>query len=296
MRRFIAVAAAAAAMMVASPAFAQVKPVDALKKQFVAGQGVRIKETSRTWVDKQDYIGAVREGVAAFGPKGVVAAEGERTPVLGPALKKQFEAEVKRDPKAADLVALLTERTYMVSSGKHYYIHGGLFSRALPDDKFWLRGDGDPTFAIMGDQLVNVLEPATLKHLLATGKHTGPRYRGSLTFAELHKLSPSFRAQMITKPSGKIGKSRISWRLTLDARQLPQRLAIDWTMPLTKKATIKGTTETRYSDWGAEISVTTPAAESVISIDDLVDHILKPPTPIDEDYVAVPPSDDGTVQ
>ncbi|MFI6538557.1 hypothetical protein ACIBHY_39305 [Nonomuraea sp. NPDC050547] len=296
MRRLIAVAAAAAAMVVAPPAFAQVKPVDALKKQFVAGQGVRIKETSRTWVDKQDYIGVVREGAAAFGPKGVVAAEGERTPVLGPVLKKQFAAQAKKDPKAADMVDLLTQRTYMVSSGKHYYIHGGLFSRALPDDKFWIRGDGDPSFAIMGDQLINVLEPATLKHLLATGKHTGPRYRGSLTFAQLHKVSPSFRTLMPGISYGEIGKSRISWRLTLGEGQLPQRLAIDWTMPLTKKATIKGTTETRYSDWGADISVKTPTAESIISLDDLVDHILKPPTPIDEDYVAVPPSDDGTVQ
>ncbi|MBB5074968.1 hypothetical protein [Nonomuraea endophytica] len=296
MRRLIAVAAAAAAMVVASPAFAQVKPVDALKKQFVAGQGVRVKETTRTWIDKEAYVGAVREAVVAFGPKGVTGAEGDRTPVLTAALKKELAAQKKKYPEMADAVDLVTERTYMVSTGRHYYIHGGLFSRLLPDDKFWVRGDGDPSFAVMGDQLINVLEPATLKHLLATGKHTGPRYRGSLTFAQLHKVSPSFRTLMPGISYGEIGKSRISWRLTLGEGQLPQRLAIDWTMPLTKKTTIRGTTETRYSDWGADISVKTPTAESVISIDDLVKEILKPPTPIDKNYVAVPPSDDGTVQ
>lgn len=296
MRRLIAVAAAAAAMVVAPPAFAQVKPVDALKKQFVAGQGVRVKEISRTWSGKDEYIGAVREGVVAFGPKGVTGAETSRTPVLTAKIKKQLAAQVKNNPELADSVELLTERTYMVSAGKHYYVHGGLFSQLLPDDKFWVRGDGDPSFAALGDQLINVFEPATLKHLLATGKHTGPRYRGTLTFAELYKVSPSFRVQFGPKPAGEIGKSRISWRLTLGERNLAQRLAIDWTLPLTKKMTIRGTTETRYSDWGADISVKTPTAESIISIDDLVKEIMRPPTPIDKNYVAVPPSDDGTVQ
>ncbi|MEV4890572.1 hypothetical protein AB0K48_14380 [Nonomuraea sp. NPDC055795] len=296
MRRLIAVAAAAATMIVAPPAFAQVKPVDALKKQFVAGQGVRVKEISRTWAGKDEYIGATREGVVAFGPKGVTGAETSRTPVLSAKLKKQLAAQVKQNPELADAVELLTERTYMVSTGKHYYVHGGLFSQLLPDDKFWVRGAGDPSFAALGDQLINVFEPATLKHLLATGKHTGPRYRGTLTFAELYKVSPSFRVQFGPKPTGKIGKSPISWRLTLDERNLAQRLAIDWTMPLTKKVAIRGTTETRYSDWGADITVKTPTAESIISIDDLVKEIMRPPTPIDENYVAVPPSDDGTVQ
>lgn len=299
MRRWLAATVAVAALTVATPAFAQAapaKPVDALKKQFVAGQGVKVKETTRTWIDNKDYIGATREGVIEFGPKGVAAAETVRTPVISEAVKKELAAEANKSEDAADAVELLTERIYLVSVGRRYYVNGGIFSMLLPDDKLWVGGTGDPSFAAYGDQLINVFEPATLKALLATGKHKGDQYRGSLTFAELYRLSPSFRTQLGIKPSGAAGKFAISWRLTLDQRKLAKRLAIDWSMPLTKKVTIKGSTETRYYDWGTESSITAPPADQVIGIADLAKKGLEPPTPIDRDYVDVPPSDDGTVQ
>lgn len=130
--------------------------------------------------------------------------------MLNDKLRKELEAQAKKSEDTAELVELITERTYQVSVGHTYYVSGGIFSALLPDDKQWMSGPGEPAFAAYGDQLINVFEPATLSRLLstATGKK-GDQYRGSITFAQLYKLSPpsacssgsSPRARSARRPS-----------------------------------------------------------------------------------------------
>ncbi|MEU8247076.1 hypothetical protein [Nonomuraea sp. NPDC048916] len=300
MRRWIAGALAVSALTIGTPAFAQVKPMDpvgALSKQFVAGQGVKLTEKTRTWVGKDEYIGAVRQGLIGFDAKGVTAVENTRTPVLTTKLRKEMEEFAAKSEDAADSFDLLTERLYLISKGERLYVNGGVFSDLLPEGKSWVGMPGHPYSAAHGDQLVNVFEPATLRHLLATAKsRRGDQYRGSTTFAELYKVSPSFREQGGAAPRGAVGRTVVSWRITLDTRKLVKRVAVSWTMPVTKKISLRGETETRYSDWGIPVNITAPPADQVADIKEVSDKALEPPTPIDRDYVSVPPDDDGNTE
>ncbi|MFI6596424.1 hypothetical protein ACIBHX_09250 [Nonomuraea sp. NPDC050536] len=299
MRRWIAagVAASAMAAALAAPAMAEAKPanpVDMLKKQFVAGHGVKISEKTRTWIGRQEYVGAVREGRIGFDAKGVAAVENTRTPVLTAALLKDLKKVSKTNEETADAVDLLTERLYMIGAGGKLYINGGLFSTLLPDDKTWASLPGSPYSAAYGDQLIDVFEPATLKTLLATAKHKGDQYRGSITFGDLYKVSPMFRSQTLRKPKGAVAKVVISWRITLDAGKLVKRVASSWSLPVSKKVTMTATSETRYTDWGTDVSIAAPDASEVMDLNALTKKGYQPPT-VDRNIVIVPPDDDGNV-
>ncbi|GGO74194.1 hypothetical protein [Nonomuraea cavernae] len=300
MRRWIAGALAVSALTVGAPAYAQVKPTDpagALSKQFVAGQGVRLTEKTRTWIGRDEYIGSVRQGVIGFGAKGVAAVENTRTPVLTAELRKELKESAAKNEDVADSLDLLTERLYLISKGERLYLNGGLLSDLLPDGKSWIGMPGHPYSAAYGDQLINVFEPATLRHLLATaGGRRGDQYRGSTTFAQLYKISPSFREQGGRAPEGAAARTVVSWRITLDARKLVKRVAVSWTMPVTKKISMRGETETRYSDWGTPVNITAPPADQVADIKEVNDRSFAPPSPIDRDYVSVPPGDDGNTE
>ncbi|WP_214327009.1 hypothetical protein [Nonomuraea sediminis] len=300
MRRWIAagVAASAMAAALAAPAMAEAKPanpVDALKKQFVAGHGVKISEKTRTWIGREEYVGAVREGRIGFDAKGVAAVENTRTPVMTPALRKDLEKVGKTNEDTADAVDMLTERLYMIGSGNKLYVNGGLFSTLLPDDKTWVSVSGVPPYsAVAGDQLIDVFEPATLKTLLATAKRKGDQYRGTITFADLYKVSPMFRNQTLMKPKGKLSKVVVSWRITLDSNKLVKRVASSWTMPVTKKLSMSVSSETRYTDWGTDVAITAPDPSEVVDFKALTKKNYRPPT-VDHNIVIVPPDDEGKV-
>ncbi|WP_433512606.1 hypothetical protein ACQP2T_54315 [Nonomuraea sp. CA-143628] len=297
MRRWIAGAVAVSALAVAAPAYAQAKPADpvaALKKQFVAGQGVKFAERTSIKIGGESYTQADRQGVIGFDAKGIAGAENTRTPILTPQERARLKKMAAKDASVADAVDLLTERIYLVSVGRRMYVNGGLYSTLVPENKSWVGMNGSPSSAAYGDQLINVFEPATLKYLLAKTKTVrGAQYRGSITFAELYKLSPTFREQIAMKPTGKPAKTVISWRLTLDAQKLVKRLAISWSMKATKKATLHATTESRYTEWGTAVNVTAPPSDQVADIKDLTKKAPEPPAAIDRNYVSVPPDDDG---
>jgi len=300
MRRWIAGAVAVSALAVAGPAFAQAKPADpvaTLKKQFVAGQGVKLTEHTSIMVGRESYTQADRQGVIGFDAKGIAGAENTRTPILTEKERARLEKMAAKDASISDSVDLLTERIYLVSVGKHMYVNGGLYSTLMPENKSWIGMNGSPSSAAYGDQLINVFEPATLKYLLAKTKTVrGAQYRGSVTFAELYKVSPTFREQIATKPTGKPARTVISWRLTLDAQKLVKRLAISWSMRVTKKVTLSATTESRYTEWGTAVNVTAPPADQVADLKALMKKAPEPPAAIDRNYVSVPPDDDGNTE
>ncbi|MER6943486.1 hypothetical protein ABT294_05615 [Nonomuraea sp. NPDC000554] len=292
----------AAALVTAGPAqaapAASADPVKALKKQFVAGQGVKLTSTTTSRIGREQYAGDLKEGVIAFDANGVAGAQVTRTPALSPEMRKRLEKLAEKNNDIGDTAQLLTERIYLVSAGNRLYANGGLISSLLPDGKLWVGWPGTPISAAGADQIINVFEPDTLKTLLATAKgktkgKSGDQYRGSITFAQLYKLSPDFRKLTGAKPTGTSAKDAISWRLTLDAQKLVKRIAISWSTKVTKKITLNVSTETRYSDWGSAITVTAPPAEQVVDFKDLAKKGLKPPSTIDRDYVSVPPDDEG---
>lgn len=299
MRRWIAAALTASAVLVASPAYAQTAdPVKALNKQFVAGQGVKLKESTSTWVDGEEYAGATREGTIGFGAKGIAGAETIRTPVLSQAVRNQLELAAKENPQLADAIDPLIERLYMVSVGNRLYINGGIFSMLLPDDKLWMGGKASNPSAAYGDQLINIFEPQTLKKLLATAtSKRATAYKGSISLAELYAVSPTFREQMgPAKPKGKQAKTVIDWKLYLDGGQLAKRLSISLSLPVTKKVTMKVVADTQYFDWGSSVQITAPPADVVAEIKDMMTAPPEIPAVVDRNYVSVPPDDEGKTE
>lgn len=300
MRRWIAAALTASAVMVATPAFAQTtakSPVDALKKQFVAGQGVKLRESTTTQLNGETYAGATREGALGFDAKGIVAAETTRTPVMPEEVRKLLEDAAEKGDDAGDIAATLLERIYLVSVGKNIYVNGGIFSTLLPDNKLWVGLPASNVAAAYGDQLINIFEPSTLKTLLATAssKRTGA-YKGTISFAGLYAASPTFREMMGSKPKGKAAKTTIDWKLYLDEGQLAKRLSIKLTMPVTKKLKLSVSTETRYFDWGTPVEITAPEEHSVIKAADLLKNVPTTPAVVDRNYVSVPPDDEGKTE
>ncbi|WP_219462528.1 hypothetical protein [Nonomuraea rhizosphaerae] len=272
-------------------------PVAALKKQFVAGQGVKLTEHTDITISGDSYTSADRVGAIGLDAKGIAGVEVTRTPSLSAKERASLEKAAAKNPDLADSIDLLTERIYLVSTGKRQYVNGGLYSTLMPEHATWVGMDASAGSAAFGDQLVNVFEPATLKYLLATKKSvSGSQYRGSTTFGALYKVSPTFREQIAIKPTGKAARTVISWRLTLDPQKLVKRLAITWTVKLSKKLTFKAATVSRYTEWGTAVKVTAPPADQVVDIKALVKKAPEPPASIDRNYVSVPPDDDGNVQ
>ena len=95
------------------------------------------------------------------------------------------------------------------------------------------------------------------------------------------------------KPTGKPAKTVISWRLTLDARKMVKRLAISWSMKVTKKVTLNATTESRYTEWGTAVNVTAPPFRPGLGHQGPDEEGPRAAAAIDRNYVSVPPDDDG---
>ncbi|GAA3243514.1 hypothetical protein [Nonomuraea helvata] len=158
MKRVLAAAVAAAALVTASPAQAAVDPVKALKKQFVAGHGVTISEVSRTQQEgkKLEYLRMT--GTFAFGESGVVASD----ITLRGALKPSSEAALR-----------------FLIIGKKVYAQSAGFKRELPEGKSWLLLD-DASNASATTQPIDIFRSGKLKSLLSHAKSAkGGLYRGS---------------------------------------------------------------------------------------------------------------------
>lgn len=176
------------------------------------------------------------------------------------------------------------ERTIRV--GTTSYLSGGLFSTMLPEDKTWLKMPKGPTGGLTGiyGQPVNLVEQATYKTLLKSGKPGKGAYTGSITFGELYKVSPWLRASIFDKPKAKALKSVLTWKLQLDGKGLPARLVTTFPVSALGMTGSKGTTltvDTRYTGWGAKVDIKAPAADEVSSklkdgTDELPDGIPLP--------------------
>ncbi|MEV7907674.1 hypothetical protein [Streptomyces anulatus] len=273
MRRWIALVAAvlvAPAQAATAPAAAQaapVNPVKALERQLRPGHGIQITETDRAYLAR-DIVTVRRTDILLFDRSGIAAVDVVRraTSTLPPG----------RDGRRVHV-----ERTIAVG-GKNYR-SGSSLTGGLPVGKTWIRdsrraGKWD---ALFGDQFLNVLEPVTLGFMLRTSTHRlpdrgGVQYRGTITWAQLLKVSRSFREQRSFTPPGKAARSKIRWRLWLDAAGLPARLVTEDTFGGLVDNTVN---DIRYTGWGSRVVVTAPPAGRVIDERD-IDYTPEPPAPL----------------
>ncbi|WP_181019855.1 hypothetical protein [Nonomuraea typhae] len=215
-------------------------PVAALKKQFVAGHGVRVAETVKIESDGRKNT-ATTTGVLAFGKSGVVASDLR--------LKGKGGA------------GLGASRTISVKG--HTFLQGGIFGENLPEGKKWVRYPSAGASPLGMNQLIDVFQPKVLKTVLAKAKPgKGDVYRGSITMKDLTKASGG-------KITGRFAKVKIDYLVDLDSRGLVSRVTSTVALDFGLLGTIKSTADSRYTAWGARVTVKAPPKDQWIDFSEL---------------------------
>ncbi|GAA4226233.1 cytochrome c5 [Streptosporangium album] len=226
----------------ASAQAAPTDPVAALTAQFAAGRGVKIAEISRTNSDGKPLSAQKRRGVAQFDVSGVAGYD-----ILTASALSGENAKPVRN----------------LAIDGNVYISGGLVGEGLPDGRKWMRAPGKIRDLSPFQTPVLVLEPATLKTLLATSKAKKPGaalHTGTVTFGALYHASPSYRAGLHGRPSARVAAMTVTWRLWLGGDGLPLRLVTSWAEPpLSMKVT--RVSDVRFASWGAPVKLTAPPIE-----------------------------------
>ncbi|MFG3435773.1 hypothetical protein ACGF0J_00895 [Nonomuraea sp. NPDC047897] len=257
--------ASAATLIAAAPAqAAPVNPAATVKKQYAAGKGVKFAEVVKMAYQGERQILLRRGGTLQFGGSGVVASD-----ITGQLNIKKEDAEALVDLFADEedaeggeaLVTALTMPERIVTVGRSTYLTGSLWSAVLNSNKSWIKLPGTAPVGLTStySQPLNIVgEPATLKTLLKGAKATKDGFYGKISAGELGKVSPSFR-----KTPGinlKAAKGAVSWKMSVDAKGLPVRLVSTFPSSVLgmspKDVTIS--VDTRYSGWGAPVTVTAP--------------------------------------
>ncbi|MEV4391938.1 hypothetical protein [Nonomuraea sp. NPDC049607] len=232
MKRMLAAAVTAAALLPAVPAQAAADPGTALKRQFVPGHGVTISETMRTTSDRPSLRETTRvTGSVEFGKSGVVASD-------------LMVRNTGKDAASTDWMRI-------VSVGGRFYVQSPLLLDRLPMGKTWafMEFEGEPLVSLAG---VDVFKPRVLRSLVAHAKSVkGGLHRGSLTAKE-------------AGAPGSGGSGAFSYLLGLDSAGLPTRLDTD-TGAGSGKDWTRTTVETRFTGWGAKITIKAPSEDDVIS-------------------------------
>ncbi|MFI7055995.1 hypothetical protein ACIBLB_28420 [Streptosporangium canum] len=272
MKRYIAGLACAATAVLGAPALASTAhaqaadPITALKSQFSSGRGVNFVDTTKVKGTQGNMVLAKRTGAFQFGPSGISASD--QTAQLR-FKESDFEGitEGEEDEEISKFFAGLAKPERVVRVKNTTYVSGGVMGEFMPADKTWVRfPDGLLGFTGTMSQFVNVAEPATLKALLAHATKRAGTYSGKITFGELNKVSPWFRASKGT-PAAKTAKTVVSWKLFLGSDRLAKRLVTTYSMGGSDESAV--TIDTRYTGWGSKVTVKAPPADQVADLKDL---------------------------
>ncbi|ACZ84236.1 hypothetical protein [Streptosporangium roseum] len=272
MKRYIAGLACAATAVLSAPALASTAhaqaadPISALKSQFSSGRGVNFVDTTKTQGPQGNMVLAKRTGALQFGPSGISASD-QTAQLRFKASDFEDLTEGEEDEDFSKFFRGLAKPERVVRIKNTTYVSGGVMGEFMPADKTWVRfPDGLLGFTGAMSQFVNVAEPATLKALLAHATKHGGTYSGKITFGELNKVSPWFRASL-GAPTAKTAKIVVSWKLFLGSDRLAKRLVTTYSTAGSAESTV--TVDTRYTGWGSKVTVKAPPADQVADLKDL---------------------------
>ncbi|GAA2390917.1 hypothetical protein GCM10010404_55100 [Nonomuraea africana] len=259
------VAVATPAFAYSAPASAPKNPVEALKKQFVAGHGVRVSETSRMYADGKSAgpVGRMT-GVLEFGKSGVVSSDLTR---------RSKGIDVKPD----DELASLFSPTRYISVKGQTYAKGGIYAQDLPEGKKWVRLPGTPEASMSGSQVINVFDPSVLKTILKGAKSVrGGVHKGAITLSDLSKASGG------GPMPGKFGKVKVDYAVTLNSKQLVTRVTSAVKMDFGVLGVMSMTADTKYTAWGSKVSIVAPPEDEVVDAADLGTDVPDLPSVLNE--------------
>ncbi|MGW7479353.1 hypothetical protein ACWGH8_12270 [Nonomuraea muscovyensis] len=258
--------ASAAALITAAPAQAAApkNPVVAVKKQLVAGKGVKFSERITAFEGGQRSVFLRRTGTYEFKASGIVASD-----TTG---KFNIKASDLGEDADSEFGKMLTTPERAITVGGKTYLSGSMWDNIMAEGESWYKTPTALHGGITGaySQPLNFIgEPATLKTLLKGAKSTAGGYTGKITLGELRKVSPWFKGSLLgNRPSSKAMKSVISWKLTVDAKGLPTRVVSTVPAAALGSGAPKNSgfsIDTRYSDWGVKVSIKAPSADDVTS-------------------------------
>lgn len=237
---------------------APVSPADALRLQLVENRGVTMSEVTTWWRsgEKNSY----RKKTFADFDGGTVAATDVR--------------DVNEPNDSSSPYRYLTFKGQTYGQGGHWIV---------PEGKTWvLIFEDEETRPFLESGGIDLANPAALKAVLATtetkrpgGVYDGTRttiHQGTITFAELYKVSPAFRDQHDGKPTGKYAKIKLSWQLWLGGDHLVRRVRTSWTEWVDKVDSVSisdfNVVDARLTGWGAETDIVLPSADEAAGKDD----------------------------
>lgn len=202
-------------------------PVSALKRHFRTHRGVKLTENTKIVGEgkKSRVIFTRRSGVLEFGRTGLVASD----------LTTKFNLPAQD----GELKGLFTPSRTISLKGVAY-TSGGIFAESMPEGKKWLRTPDDTASLVSAvQQIISTVEPGTLKATLAHTRAKRPGgtwdrtrttvHSGTITLAELFKVSPAVRTMLGKKPTGRSATLPVTWKIYLGSDQLVRRVVSSYT-------------------------------------------------------------------
>ncbi|MER6825943.1 hypothetical protein ABT352_08135 [Streptosporangium sp. NPDC000563] len=257
-------------------------PVSALKRHFRTHRGVKLTENTKVVGEgkKHRAIFTRRSGVLEFGRTGLVASD----------LTTKFNLPAED----GELKGLFTPSRTISLKGVSY-TSGGIFAESMPEGKKWLRTRGDTAYLVSAvQQIISTVEPATLRATLArtTAKRPGGTWdgtrttvhSGTITLAELFKVSPAVRAMLVKKPTGRSATLPVTWKIYVGSDQLVRRVVSSYTESTRglNSTELSYVNDTRYTGWGTKVTIKAPPAGQVVEFDELIGDTSPPEDPIGE--------------
>lgn len=256
------------APLVAAPAQAApgVDPVKALRAALTRGKGVNLVSTAKvdhgSGVDYTVHM----DGTAGFGPQGEIASDTSQRLQLSKTMMN-----VMKELDMAEDAALEEMPLRVISSGYDDYVSGPRFADALPQGTNWVRYPHTDLPA--SNLLLDVLEPATLKTLLAhRTSWRGGVVKGTIKADKLVKVSRSFASRFLGYSTSK-PVTTISYTLHLSSIGLVERVSATSVMHHWKGSRLRVESDTRYSAWGRQVTVLLPLESEVLDQDQLEDKV-----------------------
>ncbi|MER7506191.1 hypothetical protein AB0L05_35555 [Nonomuraea pusilla] len=252
------------AQLVAAPAQAapRANPVTALRAALIRGKGVNIVSTAKVDHGRGLYYTVNLDGMVGFGPQGEIASDTSQRMQFS----KAMMSGLKKLGMAED-AALEETPLRVISSGYDDYVSGPQFADVLPQGTNWVRYSHTDLPA--SNPLLEVLEPATLKTLLAhRTSWRGGVVKGTIKADKLVKVSGSFasrfRGYSWSKPV-----STISYTLRLSTAGLVERVTAKGILHHWKGSVLRVEADTRYSAWGQQVTVALPLGGEVLDQEQL---------------------------
>lgn len=249
----VAIAAASALLTTGTAHAAPETPLTALKKQYVEGRGVKIKETSLIKVDGESAGSSTKvTGVAGFGRKGVNA----------------YDLTLR----GSSLLGEGTQKIQMI------YVKGDQYLRVrgIPDmPEGWVRYSDVP--AEFGtNQPIDIFNPKMFKRIISGAKVKKPgEYRGSIPFRDLVDGNP-----------GKLfDKASVTYRVFVNSKQIVTRVRSEYILDFGVLGSMSSIVDTTYYEWGHRVKIQAPPKDQVTDSKDVQDgesgdHPSETPPPV----------------